>query len=204
MIDPYKITNFNRSKKELEEFLIFCIMVAGKNAKSIAKACDNFLYGHPWYAQAEYHFDAIRGMINSGCLYDRMKESRTGKYTLLEKSFRYLTATSLDLSTCSVDDLEKIPGVGRKTARFFLVHSRPNQKYAVLDTHVVKWLTHIGHEQTELFPKNYLDLEKIFIEEAERRDMTVADLDLKIWSRFSSRNQLNIVIPFPNHKLAGA
>lgn len=203
MIDPYKITNFNRSKKELEEFLIFCIMVAGKNAKSISKACDRFL-SDTSYTTYEYPFEKIAYMILKGTLLNNMKTARTGKYTLLEKSFHYLISNPLDLTACSVDDLEKIPGVGRKTARFFLVHSRPNQKYAVLDTHVVKWLTHIGYEQTKLFPKNYLDLEKIFIEEAERRNMAVADLDLKIWSKFSSRNQLNISIPHVNYKLAGA
>ncbi|PIV71034.1 hypothetical protein COW57_01850 [Candidatus Roizmanbacteria bacterium CG17_big_fil_post_rev_8_21_14_2_50_39_7] len=203
MIDPYKITVFERSDAELQEFLIFCIMVAGKTAKTIAKTCDNFLNGAEEYFPYEYPFQKIGYMILKNTLLENMKRARTGKYGLLTKSFHYLLTNPLDLRSCSVQDLEQIPGVGRKTARFFLVHSRLNQKLAVLDTHVVKWLNHIGHDQTELFPKNYLELEQIFIKEAEMRDMTVADLDLKIWSRFSSRNQLNIIIPFPNKKLYG-
>ena len=204
MIDPYKITDFNRTTPQLEEFLIFCIMVAGKNAKSIAKITDSFLFDNEYADQGYSPFEIITRMISNNKLDHYMKRSRTGKYRLLTKAFNYLHSSTIDLRTCSVDELEKIPGVGRKTSRFFVVHSRPNQKYAVLDTHVVKWLTHIGYEETRLFPKNYLDLEQIFIREAELRIMTVADLDLKIWSRFSSRNLTNIVIPFPNMKLKGS
>jgi hypothetical protein len=32
MIDPNKVTNPARTPAELEEFLLFCLVVAGKNA----------------------------------------------------------------------------------------------------------------------------------------------------------------------------
>lgn len=38
-----------------------------------------------------------------------------------------------------------------KTSRFFLLHSRENIKVAVLDTHIIKWLSHIGYEETKFF-----------------------------------------------------
>ena len=43
MIDPAKITNFNRTQSQLEEFLLFCIVVAGKNSKVQAAKLGEFL-----------------------------------------------------------------------------------------------------------------------------------------------------------------
>jgi hypothetical protein len=43
LIDPYKITNYKRSKNELEEFLLFCIVVAGKTAYIQSQKLDEFL-----------------------------------------------------------------------------------------------------------------------------------------------------------------
>ena len=43
LIDPYKITNYKRSKNELEEFLLFCIVVAGKTAYIQAGKLEQFL-----------------------------------------------------------------------------------------------------------------------------------------------------------------
>lgn len=45
MIDPNNITKFYRTEAELEEFLLFCIIVAGKNSKIQAKKLAEFLEG---------------------------------------------------------------------------------------------------------------------------------------------------------------
>ena len=42
-IDPYKITDYHRSDKDLELFLLFCIVVAGKTAYIQADKLDQFL-----------------------------------------------------------------------------------------------------------------------------------------------------------------
>ena len=42
-IDPYNITNFQRSDAELELFLLFCIVVAGKTAYIQSEKLDLFL-----------------------------------------------------------------------------------------------------------------------------------------------------------------
>ena len=42
-IDPARITDFKRSKKDLEAFLIFCIAVAGKTAHVIANKVHSFI-----------------------------------------------------------------------------------------------------------------------------------------------------------------
>src|SRR5690606_28462084 len=73
--------------------------------------------------------------------YDLLEASKLGQYHRLSKCFRESVQT-LDgsLKTCSVEDLESITGVGPKTARFFVLHSRPNSRIAVIDTHILKYL----------------------------------------------------------------
>ena len=46
MINPYQITNYDRSSSELEEFLLFCIVVAGKTAYIQAQKLEDFLLKH--------------------------------------------------------------------------------------------------------------------------------------------------------------
>jgi hypothetical protein len=36
MVDPFAITKYDRSKSELEEMLLFCVLVAGKPARRTA------------------------------------------------------------------------------------------------------------------------------------------------------------------------
>lgn len=87
-----------------------------------------------------------------------------------------------------LEDLEAIPGIGPKTARCFLIHSRPDQQYAGLDTHVLKFLRDKGHEVPASTPtgKKYKELEKVFLQYAAESGMTVADFDLAIWNQYRS------------------
>jgi hypothetical protein len=41
-VDPYNITKYNRTEAELECFLLFCIVVAGKTAYIQARKLDEF------------------------------------------------------------------------------------------------------------------------------------------------------------------
>jgi len=47
MINPFDVTNFNRNDEELQEFLIFCLFVAGKNALQTAGKVDSFVKSIP-------------------------------------------------------------------------------------------------------------------------------------------------------------
>lgn len=198
MIDPYNITNFNRSNSELEEFLLFCIAVAGKKATNIAKALEIFL-------NIEINdlspFEKIKKYIEKNTLKEYLIKSKIGKYKLLEKSYSLLVNKNFDLKIVSVDDLEKIPGIGKKTSRFFIVHSRKTKEYSILDTHVRKWLSNIGYNISNNWNKEYEKLEKIFINESKLRNLEIHDLDLKIWSAYSKKQSLENIIPFHNKRL---
>ena len=43
MIDPSDVTKYDRTEEELEEWLLFCIVAAGKTAKTQARLLENFL-----------------------------------------------------------------------------------------------------------------------------------------------------------------
>lgn len=110
-----------------------------------------------------------------------------GQYTRISKAFIAIAYSGLDLRTCSVSDLEKIPGVGLKTSRFFLTHSRPNQEYGILDTHI---LTHMRNDlgiptpkTTPTNPKKYYDLEAKLLAIVKASGKSYADYDLEVWSK---------------------
>lgn len=202
MIDPHNIADFNRSDAELQELLIFAICVAGKTATVMAKNVDNFL----WQSKESTRlpFETIRRMFAKGTVEENLRRSRIGKYSLLQKSFRELINREIDLRTCLPQELEEIPGIGPKTSRFFVVYSRPNQEYAVLDTHIIKWLRSLGHHIPDKIPQNYSKIEKTFLTECRKRDMSVSEMDLKIWSALSNKQTLNGIIPRWNERLADA
>jgi hypothetical protein len=133
MIDPSNVTDPARTPAELEEFLLFCVVVAGKNADQQAGKLERFLGGRSPFA-------FIRASERDGCLEARLREVRLGKYSLLERSFREIARSGADLGSCPWERLALFPGIGIKTAKFFVLHSRPNEMHGVLDTHVLAWM----------------------------------------------------------------
>ncbi len=133
MIDPNNVTNPARTPAELEEFLLFCVVVAGKNADQQSRKLESFLGGRKPFA-------FIRASDREGTLAARLREVRLGKYSLLGRSFRDLARSGADLAACSWEELTEFPGIGIKTAKFFVLHSRPRQMHGVLDTHVLAWM----------------------------------------------------------------
>jgi hypothetical protein len=133
MIDPSNVTNPSRSEAELEEFLLFCVVVAGKNADQQAAKLESFLGGRRPFA-------FIRSSEREGSLESRLRDVRLGKYALLGRSFRELAASGADLASCPWEELTAFPGIGIKTAKFFVLHSRPGEMHGVLDTHVLSWM----------------------------------------------------------------
>lgn len=191
MIDPTKITNFERTLPELEEFLMFAICVAGKNSFQQAAKLDLLLTALRDHTEIPDFrpFKAIHQMEDENCLIECLREVKMGQYNRISTAFRgisfYLSGGGINfLSWIELKYLECIKGIGMKTARFFVMHSRPNQMVACLDTHILKWLAAKGHEVPKSTPQGdkYLALEKIFLDYAKEMSMMPADLDLKIWN----------------------
>ena len=183
MIDPQKITDYDRTDSELEELLLFAAAVTGKTAVVIAKQLDNFLR----YGPADRSpFEKVKWMIKNGKLDFYLRNSSIGQYTRLNKAYREIV--KLNPRTCTVNELEDVHGIGPKTARFFLLHSRRNQRIAALDTHMMTFLREKGYTKLENTPssrKKYAELEAVFITEADKAGKSVADFDLSIWNKYS-------------------
>lgn len=182
MIDPSDVTRFDRSDHDLQEFLLFCIIVAGKKASVQAVKLEAFLYPEPGLRDTP--FSILRRMVRDGDLLAHLKRVGLGQYSRLERVFAEVLA--LDLRSCSSDDLEMIKGIGPKTARYFLLHSRKDQQLAVLDRHILRWLSQRlnlrAPVSTPSSKVKYRELEQAYLDYCRDQSVSPADLDLAIWN----------------------
>jgi len=186
-IDPSNITDYEMSDAELERFIIFTICVAGKTAFQISYALRDFLEAVPVSGSP---FEKVQHLITSGQLRRAIKRSSLGKHGLLEKALRYLVAHPINLRTASWQELEQIPGIGPKSSRFFILHSREGvTDIAALDTHVLHFLSDQGHNVPRATPtgKRYSELEQLFLRYAHKSGKSVAEFDLEIWNRYARK-----------------
>lgn len=184
MVDPRDITRFDRSEAELEELILFCAAVAGKTARLIAAALDDFLSAYPGPSP----FEKIRRLVAAGKLGEAIRSSRLGKHTRLTRLFAELADSGIDLRACRVDELEAFGGIGPKTSRFFILHSRPSQRLVVLDTHILRFLAGQGFKN---LPKatptgqRYRDIEVEVLAWLDAQGRDPAEFDLATWKEAS-------------------
>lgn len=189
MIDPHNITKFDRKIFELEEFWIFSICVANKEANRISRIV-NDLIKHDYLTP----FEVISDYLQQGILFDKLKEHRIGQYNRIFKALQQTIEHNIDIKTATVEDLENIHGIGPKTARFFIMHSRPNQQLAALDTHILKFLKEKGYNAPKSTPtgKKYRELEENFLKEAKNVNMKPSDFDLYLWESYKRKLKIEI------------
>ena len=181
MIDPNDVTNYKRSNDELLEFWLFCLFVRGKNADVQAQKLNEFL--------------TFLGGIDTFVRHKRvtvdqaLRIVKAGQYnSLVQAIMETILAIRQDadfLRKATVSDLEKIKGVGPKTARFFVLHTRPKSSVAVLDTHILNYLNASMDlkvpRATPGDPKKYVELEEAFLLQADFEGVDPAAFDLAIW-----------------------
>jgi len=188
VVDPHAITDFARSDADLEEFALFVPAVAGKTASQIALALERLLAPNDGGSPMA----RIRALDDAGALTDAIREARLGKWRTLTHCYRALASGVFDLRRCTLGELESVPGIGPKSARFFLLHSRPGQRLAVLDTHILAHLRTLGHPVPRVTPTNpraYERIERLFLEHADRAGrVDLASYDLEIWARSTTRS----------------
>lgn len=176
---------------ELQSRLIYSLIVAGKSADFANNALERWYSGRQ---SGELPLDFAKRLISEDKLEDSLRKARTGNYGKLVRAISLLTQADLNLQTCQPEDLEKIPGFGPKTSRFFILWTRPDANFAALDVHILRWLRAQGYDAPKTTPqsgKKYAELEQCFLKEARNRRKTPRELDFEIWEAASTA--LNLI-----------
>ena len=187
LIDPKNITHYNRTDDELQTFWIFCILVAGKNSDTTSRLVTKLLATRG--DQTPFEFIRSFGVIE---FRKYLVSNRVGQYDRITRAL--YTSTRLNLRTCTRDDLMKIHGVGPKTARFFLLHTREFCDEIVLDTHILRWMRekcgiNDVPKNTPQNPEKYAGWAGLckYLMEIHYPRLTLAQADLMIWTEMSGR-----------------
>lgn len=172
---PERLTNFNRTQSELEQLLIFSVAVAGKKAKQIAPKIEKLFEGFdltviPPTAILRMWFECRGGNY----VIEQLKRARTGNYTRLRKFLGELVSHTPTVHNMTVDSLREFHGISYKTAKMVILHSKPKERHAVLDTHALKFLRLVigvkdAPLDTPCTSKRYQELETIFLDWVDDR-----------------------------------
>jgi thermostable 8-oxoguanine DNA glycosylase len=166
------------------------VCVANKNARQIRPKVEAFLNTLVTTGIGETPFEAIRHLCKIGRLERVLRAIKLGPYRKLVTALTQAAHAGLQLEECTVADIVKIDYIGQKTARLFILYSRENQRMAVLDTHILKFLRAEGYDVPKAPPqsiKRYEEIEKMFLAEADKRGMAPADLDAQVWEAYSRK-----------------
>tara|TARA_B100000029_G_C17324247_1_gene869347 strand:- start:214 stop:807 length:594 start_codon:yes stop_codon:yes gene_type:complete len=194
MINPAEVKNYNRTESELEEFLLFCINVAGKKSAVEAPKLEAFLRGARELEVSP--FEWIRLLKKDGGLKSFMQAKRIAPYR--DRYDSYVDVIKLSsshsfpwksLRDVTLEELMKVRGIGMKTARFFLSNTRKDFDEPMLDTHIMSYLRDEGHKDapktTPQNPKVYAKWSAVFSEKARQARKSVRELDIQIWKEYS-------------------
>ena len=220
MINPKEITDYHRNDWDLQEFFMFSVAVAGKKsdqtAKKIQVLSDEIseeMGENPYYDTHLKESGILHYLLGIDDEPEfgvrKMEAHKFGKYNQWKSFFEWWTRRIWDLPAnlhvwmisdflrrASVEQLEKIPGVGKKTSRFFKLHTDRDAKCVPLDTHILKfikshrpWCDNIP-STTPQSDNKYKKLEdeahKLMTAYMKRNYLsTLAEADLAIWKSYA-------------------
>lgn len=172
--------DYTRDENELQEFLLFSMMVAGKNAKIVCNKLNQF--AEDVDPNGDGILSACAQLDQMGMLEEKIREHKLGNYTRFLRFVREAFRKGLKIGSCSIDELETLFGIGPKTSRFFVSFTRKGCRYAILDRHVLAWLRDQGIKAPKTTPtdrRKYLELEKTYLELVGDKDPS--QTDYQIW-----------------------
>ena len=193
MIDPKKVTDYNRNEWQLQEWLLYCVCVAGKKSEIESPKVRRFCLD-PRFGFNLKPFDLIRKLLGVSSVEEDGLMQHLKKYKIAPYKQRYnsfVDAVRLlpdNLSEVTIDDLQEVRGISTKTSRFFLTHSREDFDEPVLDAHILRFLKEEGYRVPTSTPQNpteYARVANIFRRIANYEGKSVTDLDLEVWTQYS-------------------
>jgi hypothetical protein len=188
MINPAEVTNYNRTQYQLQEFILFGINVAGKKSSIEAPKLEVFIERAKNITKETLPFNCIRKLIELGRLQEIMHWAKLSPYKQRYNSYVAVSKIQ-DLQTVTLNKLLEVAGIGLKTARFFLSHSREDFDEPMLDTHILRFLRDQGHKDAPKSTPSSLPIYSYYANAfkmlARTLGKSVTDLDLEIWKKYS-------------------
>lgn len=197
MNSPLEVTNYKRTQAELEAFWLFCLFVAGRNSDfgydCMRRVINSLNKGGRLLKTGKTPFEFIRQEQewNINFIHNLLVANKVGQYTRYSRAIN--ESLNLNLRTATLEELMDVYGIGPKTARFFLVHSRGELEYAILDVHILRWLrqfypnapeaTPINHDEYKRWEEKFLLVAKSQFPNAK----DTAEIDLLLWAGMSGR-----------------
>jgi thermostable 8-oxoguanine DNA glycosylase len=158
-------------------------MAAGKGAKAAKSTLDRLLAAARAGRDDLSPFAALRRVLRRMSLRVLLAAYRVGWRKRKAGAITELIRRKPELSTWTVEEAEAVPGIGPKTARLPILHSRPGQRLGCLDRHVLRWLAERGYNVPSATPSSrsrYSQIEQWFLAEADKLGKAPAALDLEI------------------------
>lgn len=202
-VKPETLIDYKRNLEQLEELIIYLILVAGGNSNRTITSMEKL--DAKCETRYPLSFDNIRQLcvaghsttgtfVNQTQLANILKECGFRLYNqranFLLRAYNTVRYDISGLRKASVDELEKIPGIGMKSARLFLMATRPNVQLAALDTHIMKFLRdneYINADEKLITPtskRKYKRFESIFLNHVPK-PFSPAEYDLAIWNIYA-------------------
>jgi thermostable 8-oxoguanine DNA glycosylase len=174
---------FRASRAELERFFFLSVAVAGKSMETVRAAVDRFLDGR---GPGRGPFDFMRALLRRGELVERLRAARVGQYRKLLRFAEDAVRCPPDLRRATAEELQTLHGVGPKTARFFILYTRPGARVAVLDTHLLAWMRERGLKRvprhTPQNARRYRELEEAFLRLCDAEGVSPHAMDDRVWN----------------------
>lgn len=184
------------TEEDRQQFLLFAIAVAGKEAQRTKAALNLFLIELlKVVPDAARPFDMIHRATDEQ-LMTALKASKIGQYSRIFIAYREVAERFsypryylfIPLYGVKVEELESVHGIGPKTARYFVQYAQGNRQVAAIDTHLLKWLRDLGYGWV---PKNtppagprYRACEEAFLHECYIRSWDPIEADFKVWKAY--------------------
>ena len=222
MVIPNKATDYNRNEWDLQEFFTFAVAVQSKNSEQTAHkvgelskhiveqfSINPFYKTNPCETGVLHYLLGEQDEGNAGV--ELLKEFKFGKYHqwvklidwFKELKWYWLEKAGLSigewLREASLEHLEWVPSVGKKTSRFFKLHTDPNAWCVPLDTHILKFVRDKHCHDPNYIPKStptsiyeYQSIESFALKYMDNYITqsgtcnTLAEADLEIWRSYAN------------------
>lgn len=206
-VDPFNI--IGKEKEDIcykESFLFFAVAVAGKTASVTSKKI-NAVLNEVMEGKRGSIFKTIKEKYENNNYKDFLlilQKHKTGKYNTLVRFTKDFINKDINLNNTTVEELESLTGVGKKSSRFYMVYNNASNKdYAVLDTHILRFMKRFGVRTPKNTPtgNHYDRLEKIYLKIYKKSGFrgSLRDFDYAIWE-----TQGNLVLPNSDDFIANA